>query len=855
MTRRALVVVGVVLLVAFGATSASAVSTWPVYHLDNQRTGNDTSEPALVPTHAAWSAGLDASVYAQPLVFNGRVYAVTENDTVYALDAHDGRVLWKRHVGTPMTNVIGQVGCGNVDPLGILSTPVIDTARHTIFVLATFQDAPPGHIHHQLIGLDTQTGIPSVSANADPGGVQDPLYIQQRAGLALGNGRVYIGYGGYAGDCGPYHGWLVSLTESGTGKVAYNVTPHDGLGAIWETGGPAIDAAGNIFAGTGNNDPHVNTGDFGESVLKFDPTLHRLANFSSSNASGDADFGTTTPALVGGNMVFEIGKQNDGYLLDTGDLHKIQQLTVCPSSEAKGADAFDGSHLYVPCDAGIQEVNIDTVHRSMSLGWTGPGTGASGPPLLAGGALWSVDSSSGQLYALNKATGATLPGFPINIPSGVPHFAAPSAALGLVLVGTNSGVSAFAGPSGVPPHAPNACLPAPNHIGYWVASSDGNIYPFGGAPPCGSLVGTPLGSPIIAMAGKSTPGYWLAARDGSMYAFGTAHFYGSMHDRPLARPIVGLTARPQSDGYWLDASDGGIFAFGNAHFYGSMGGHPLARPIVGMAATPSGKGYWLVASDGGIFAFGDAPFFGSMGAVQLNKPVVAMAATPDGGGYWLFASDGGVFCFGDAQFLGSMGGTVLNRPIVGAAAPDAGGYWLVASDGGVFTFGDAVYAGSLGDHVLSRPIAAMAASSRAGYWLIDTNGAVTAFGDGGYFGSAPQHIAGRVVGLADGPGSGAVANGSYPSGAYGYDVSVFQDNATCTNALPSGHTIGIVEVTGAANAFPNPCLAHEAAWAGGGLNLYTFLTYGTDGTAQPGCQGDMACNWGYEASRFAFDEA
>ena len=78
--------------------------------------------------------------------------------------------------------------------------------------------------------------------NADPGGGQNSLNIQQRAGLALGNGRVYVGYGGYAGDCGPYHGWLVSLAENGTGKVAYNVTPTGGLGAIWATGGATIDA-------------------------------------------------------------------------------------------------------------------------------------------------------------------------------------------------------------------------------------------------------------------------------------------------------------------------------------------------------------------------------------------------------------------------------------------------------------------------------------------------------------------------------------------------------------------------------------------------------------------------------------
>ena len=272
---------------------------------------------------------------------------------------------------------------------------------------------------------------------------------------------------------------------------------------------------------------------------------------------------------------------------------------------------------------------------------------------------------------------------------------------------------------------------------------------------------------------------------------------------------------------------------------------------------PAANGYWTVASDGGIFAFGAAPFHGSLGAVHLNKPIIAMAATANGGGYWLFASDGGVFAFGNAGFYGSTGNVTLASPVVGAApTPDGGGYWLVAADGGVFAFGDATFDGSLGGHALKHPIVSMSAADQGGYWLTDSNGAVTAFGDAGYFGSAPQNLSAPVVAMADGPGNGSSANDAYPSGSYGYDISKFQDNPpTCNQTLPSGHIVGIVEATGAAGSAPNPCLAHEAAWAGAGLNLYMYMTYGTSATDEPGCNSDQACNFGYQAAQYAYDYA
>src|SRR5580692_9106057 len=64
-------------------TAGYAGPVWLVYHGDSARTGNDRTERSLLPSRLAWTERLDAAVYAQPLVAAGRVFAVTENDTVY----------------------------------------------------------------------------------------------------------------------------------------------------------------------------------------------------------------------------------------------------------------------------------------------------------------------------------------------------------------------------------------------------------------------------------------------------------------------------------------------------------------------------------------------------------------------------------------------------------------------------------------------------------------------------------------------------------------------------------------------------------------------------------------------------
>ena len=67
------------------------------------------------------------------------------------------------------------------------------------------------------------------------------------------------------------------------------------------------------------------------------------------------------------------------------------------------------------------------------------------------------------------------------------------------------------------------------------------------------------------------------------------------------------------------------------------------------------------------------------------------------------------------------------------------------------------------------------------------------------------------------------------------------------------HDISVVEVDGESSGADNPCLAAEAAWAGAGLNLYTFLT---NEQAAPLMHDPTDCfNVGYNAGIHAFDDA
>ncbi len=240
----------------------------------------------------------------------------TANDSVYAFDADTGAAVWTRSFSGPGVAPVpwGESFCDNVAPtMGIISTPVIDRARDSIYVVAATDETSGGTTttHVRLHALALGSGSDRI-APADIGGSAPqrgggtipflPQWQMSRASLLETGGAVYVAFGSHC-DFGfqSAHGWMFAY-DAGTlapaGSV-FNTTVDPvssklTLGSIWGAGfGPAADAGGHIYAATGNGTHYDGLGNLTQSVLALGPGLASpaLSSFTTTNqaAENDAD--------------------------------------------------------------------------------------------------------------------------------------------------------------------------------------------------------------------------------------------------------------------------------------------------------------------------------------------------------------------------------------------------------------------------------------------------------------------------------------------------------------------------------------------------------------------------------------
>ena len=340
---------------------------------DNNRTSANLGEFVLNKSNVnptrfgkLYSFAVDGDVYAQPLYVRGVnisggsrnvLYVATMNNTVYAFDADAASStvpLWKQNFGPPVDpsrfDVPGLAFTDILEGIGVLSTPVIDRAAGTLYVVHYTATGAINYAYY-LHALDLATGaekfngpvqIEATVTGSGWAGEENPVNNQllfqagghlQRPGLLLLNGTVYVAFGSH-GDIGPWHGWLLGYDAATLQQTAvFNTTADNAGGAsIWQGGrGLAADAAGNIFVATGNGTWDGQKA-WGESVLKLQSSDLSVTDFFTPDEwialnGNDTDLGSSGPILVPGtNLLCEIGKEGVLFLLDQTSLGRQAHL-------------------------------------------------------------------------------------------------------------------------------------------------------------------------------------------------------------------------------------------------------------------------------------------------------------------------------------------------------------------------------------------------------------------------------------------------------------------------------------------------------------------------------------------------
>jgi hypothetical protein len=393
------------------------------------------------------------------------VIVATVTNSVYAFDADNSLAsapYW--HVSFLGPNVVaprnsdmtGACGGNYLDfsgNFGIVGTPVIDPASQTLYLVARTKENGTTFVQ-RLHALDVATGAeransPVVITATYPGtgagnlgGVItfDPQKQNQRPGLALVNGIVYIAWSSHC-DWGPYHGWVIGYDATTLQRaVVYNDTPNGSNGGLWMSGqAPAADTNGNLYLSTGNGTvgTTVNRADpinRGESFLKLTRSgtnLNVASWFTPFNwqnlENGDVDLGSGGTLLIPGTtLAFSGGKQGVAYLVNrdnmgglssstTSDNNIVQSFQVAATSQQVHGgpvwwDSPNGSYgyLWVAADV-LRQYKFDHAAGMFQLPAyaTSPTAAPSGQPggILALSAN-GTNAGSGILWASHQLGGS-----------------------------------------------------------------------------------------------------------------------------------------------------------------------------------------------------------------------------------------------------------------------------------------------------------------------------------------------------------------------------------------------------------------------------------------------------------------
>lgn len=440
---------------------------------------------ATLALESGFKATFTGNMWASPLYLQngpggkGVFFAVTTANDVFALDETTGATVWTRNIGSSPT--ANGVSCGNIHPLGIISTPVIDAAKRVIYVAGAVGTTSISD--HQVHALSVDDGTEKsgwpISVNLTSGSTTFTAPPQnQRSALSLVSGKLYVAYGGHVGDCGPYHGWVVGIDTSDPTKIGGWATAGQGEG-IWAAGGMASDGNG-VFALTGNSTVGASSHLDSEEAVRITGLGTKADAFCpaswKSMDQGDADLGASSPVyfeLPGATpakILAVVSKDGYLYLLDAGNLggmggQKVAfpvasgamaiHTAVATYATAKGRYVVFGADSGAMCPGGTSGKSIVSVlipagaPPAPSIAWCAPLSGPVTGPIttttdgtrdvtvwyMNNGKLNGVDGDAGTpVFASNESC------------PGVRQWTSPIAVNGRIIVGGDGNLCAWSAP-------------------------------------------------------------------------------------------------------------------------------------------------------------------------------------------------------------------------------------------------------------------------------------------------------------------------------------------------------------------------------------------------------------------------
>ena len=437
-------------LLAFAALAASPPTPhdWTRFGYDAARSSSSPFATGITAANAARlqreRVELDGTVDSSPIFLHGVTVGGGAHDVFFvtttygktlAIDAASGRILW-RYTPPGYSSWAGSYRITN-------ASPVADPSRAAIYTAS-----PDGRIHKLSVADGTALWSTAIT--------RLPQREKLAAALNFSRGLVIAATGGYVGDAPPYQGHVVTLNPS-TGAIAHvwnslcsnrhaviepsSCSASDS--AIWARAGAVVDpSTGRLLVATGNG-PWNGRTNWGDSVLELSPDAARLLqNWTPRNQAqlnaGDTDLGSTAPALLGGALAVQGGKDGKLRLLNirrlNGTTHasarlggELQTLTAPGATDVFTAPAVwrnrGATWMFVATNSGTGAFRL--VRGRLRSVWQTRSPGTS--PVVAGGLLYVYDPN-GALRIYRPASARPV----ATLPAGAGHWNSPIVAAGRV---------------------------------------------------------------------------------------------------------------------------------------------------------------------------------------------------------------------------------------------------------------------------------------------------------------------------------------------------------------------------------------------------------------------------------------